>query len=122
MSAVDEGLAGVVNVGVGYDEIAFSPRWPVTHYRELRYVTGYELTRKYVDVRYVQTDEGFRYNIKSPAKKIKAHLLVPSGKMPKTLRVNGVETAFALSLVGESRYVDVTTSPANGVVDFEVLY
>ena len=122
MSAVDEGLAGVVNAGVGYDEIAFSPRWPVTHYRELRYVTGYELTRKYVDVRYVQTDAGFRYNLRSPARKINAHLLVPPGKTPKTLRVNGVETAFALSIVGESRYVDVTASPMNDVADFEVLY
>ena len=122
MSAVDEGLAGVVDAGVGYDEIVFSPRWPVTHYRELRYVTGYELTHKYVDVRHVQTDEGFRYHLRSPARKIKAHLLVPPGKTPKTLRVNGKETAFTLSTVGESRYVDVTTSPANGVADFEVLY
>ena len=122
MSAVDEGLAGVVNAGVGYDEIVFSPRWPVTHYRELRYVTGYELTRKYVDVRYVQTDEGFRYHLRSPAKRIKAHMLVPSGKTPKILRVNGTETAFTLSTVGESRYVDATVTPAGGVVDFEVLY
>ena len=122
MSAVDEGLAGVVNAGVGYDEIAFSPRWPVTHYRELRYVTGYELTRKYVDVRYVQTDEGFRYNLRSPARKIKAHLLVPEGRSPKTLLVNGKEVAFTLSSVGESRYVDAVVTPTDGVADFEVLY
>ena len=122
MSAVDEGLAGVVNAGVGYDEIVFSPRWPVTHYRELRYVTGYELTKKYVDVRYVQTDKGFRYHLLSPAKKVKAHLLVPVGKMPKVLHVDGTEMVFALSTVGESRYVDATVFPVGGVVDFEVLY
>ncbi|MBQ2631665.1 MAG: hypothetical protein IJG13_18465 [Kiritimatiellae bacterium] len=122
MSAVDEGLAGMVNAGVGYDEIVFSPRWPVTHYRELRYVTGYELTKKYVDVRYVQTDKGFRYRMLSPAKKVKAHLLVPACKMPKALHVDGAEMAFTLSTVGESRYVDVVVTPADGVVDFEVLY
>ena len=58
LSAVDEGLAGIVNAGFGYDEIAFSPRWPVTPYRELRYFTGYESVGRYVDCRYVQTEEG----------------------------------------------------------------
>ncbi len=122
LSAVDEGLAGIVNTGFGYDEIAFSPRWPVTPYRELRYVTGYESVGHYVDCRYVQTEEGFRYHLRSPAKKVSAHLLVPTGKTPKTLRVNGVETPFALSTVGESRYVDVAATPRNGTVDFEVFY
>jgi hypothetical protein len=49
-------------------------------------------------------------------------LLVPSGKTPKALRVNGREMAFALSTVGESRYVDVAVTPQDGVADFEVLY
>ena len=122
LSAVDEGLAGIVNTGFGYDEIAFSPRWPVTPYRELRYFTGYENVGRYVDCRYVQTDEGFRYNLRSPAKKVSAHLLVPAGKTPKTLRVNGAETPFALSTVCESRYVDTAVTPVGGVADFEVLY
>ena len=128
LSAVDEGLAGIANAGFGYDEITFSPRWPVTPYRELRYVTGYESVGRYVDCRYVQTEEGFRYHLRSPAKKIKAHLLVPSGKTPKVLLVNGTETPFALSTVGESRYVDVSVyvdavvARRDGPVDFEVLY
>ena len=122
MSAIDEGLAGVVNTGVGYDEIEFSPHWPVTHYKELRYVTGYELTKKYVDVRHIRTEEGMRYNFKSPAKRVKAHLLLPDGKNPKALLVDGKETEFTLSVVGQSRYVDVAVSPANGTVDFEVMY
>ena len=121
LSAVDEGLAGIVNTGFGYDEIAFSPRWPVTPYRELRYVTGYESVGRYVDCRYVQTEEGFRYHLRSPAKKVSAHLLVPSGKTPKALRVNGAETSFTLSTVGESWYVDATVTPVGGIADFEVL-
>ena len=122
MSAIDEGLAGVTNAGIGYDEIEFSPRWPVTHYTELRYVTGYELTKSCVDVRHVRTEEGMRYNIRSPAKRIKAHLLLPEGKLPKMLLVDGKETEFTISMASESRYVDVTVSPANGIVDFEVMY
>jgi hypothetical protein len=75
-----------------------------------------------VDCRYVQTEEGFRYYLRSPAKKIEAHLLVPPGKTPKTLRVNGAETPFTLATVGESRYVDATVTPAGGIADFEVLH
>ena len=122
LSAVDEGLAGIVNTGFGYDEIAFSPRWPVTPYRELRYVTGYESVGRYVDCRYVQTNEGFRYHLRSPAKKVSAHLLVPTGKTPKVLLLNGAETPFTLASVGESRYVDATVTPTGGIADFEVLY
>ena len=66
--------------------------------------------------------KGFRYHQRSPATKVSAHLLVPADKTPKTLRVNGAETPFALSIVGESRYVDVVATPRNGTVDFEVLY
>ena len=122
MDAVEEGLAGIVDAGVGYDVIEFSPRWPVAPYRELRYVTGYEMSKKYVDVRHVQTDAGFRYHLRSPASKVKAHLLVPEGRSPKTLLVNGKEVAFTLSSVGESRYVDAVVTPTDGVADFEVLY
>ena len=42
--------------------------------------------------------------------------------MPKTLLVSGRESAFRVSAVGESRYVDAVASPTGGVADFEVLY
>lgn len=51
-----------------------------------------------------------------------AHILLPEDKTPKTLLVNGEETAFALTTVGESRYVDAVVTPTGGVADFEVLY
>ena len=123
LSAVDEGLAGVQDLDVQYRKIRFTPRWAVTPFAEGRYLTGYEASHKTVDVRrWIFTEKGFCYHLRSPAQIVQAHQLVPSGKTPKSLRVNGVETAFALSTVGESRYVDVMVLPANGVADFEVLY
>ena len=121
MSAVDEGLAGVVDAGTGYDEIDFSPRWPVTHYREIRHVTGYELTKKYVDVRWIMTDKGMRYNVRGPAKKINAHILLPEGRGCRRLLVNGADAPFAETAVDQSRYVDCPVA-ADGEVDFEVLF
>ena len=121
MNAVDEGLAGVVNAGVGYDRLAFSPRWPVTHYRELRYLTGVEFTKKYVDVRWRLVDKGMRYSVRSPAKAIKAHMLLPKGRHCRRLLVNGKDTVFAETKVDGSLYVDCDTV-AGGVVDFEIIF
>jgi hypothetical protein len=122
LDAVEEGLAGIVDAGTGYDVIEFSPRWCVTPYTELRYVTGYEMARKFVDVRYVLNLWGMRFNVRSPAKKILAHILIPEEKTPKTLLVDGKETSFSFATVGESRYIDFTVSPSGGVADFEILF
>ena len=121
INAVDEGLAGIVDLGVNYDEIAFSPRFPVTHYTELRYFTGYEVSHTKVDVRYILTEAGMRYDVLSPAKTIAAHILLPAGKQCKTLLVNGVETPFTVEMVGDSTYCNRTV-PAAGKVSFELLF
>ena len=121
ISAVDEGLAGIVDAGVNYDEIYFSPKFPVTHYTELRYLTGYEVSGKMVDVRYILTDAGMRYDIYSPAKKIKAHILLPKGKKCKQLFVNGCENGFEIEQVGESSYVN-TEVKISDKVSFEIVF
>lgn len=94
----------------------------MTPFREGRYLTGYELSGKFVDVRYVFAERGFRYNLRSPAEEVVAHLLVPSGRIPARVLVNGRETAFRTVDVFGSAYVDLTVAPENGVADFEVLY
>ena len=122
LSAVDEGLAGVQDLDAQYRIIRFAPRWAVAPFKEGRYLTGYEASHKTVDVRWIFTEKGFRYHLRCPATRVKAHLLVPPGGTPKTLRVNGAETPFALATVGESRYVDALVTPTGGVADFEVVY
>lgn len=121
MSAIDEGLAGICNVGCGYDDIYFCPRFPVTHYTELRYITGYELSRKVVDVRYVLRDNGMRYLVKSPAGHIRAHVLLPEGKKCTAVKVGGRSQSFKTVKVCESRYVDFEISP-DGAADIEILF
>ncbi len=121
ISAVDEGLAGIRDEGVNYDEIAFSPRFPVTHYTELRYLTGYEVSGTLVDVRYILTDAGMRYDIYSPAKTIHAHILLPKGKTCRSLLLNGQEISFNAERVGESDYVNAEIS-ACGKVSMEILF
>ena len=111
LSAVDEGLAGVEDADCLYREINFSPRFPVTGYTELRYITGYEKSGVFVDVRWILTEEGMRYDVLSPAKKINAHILLPAGRRCARLAVCGREQAFAVKRVGDSVYADFTAEP-----------
>lgn len=120
--AVEEGVAGIYDAGTGFDVLRFSPRWPVTPYAEGRYVTGYELSRKTVDVRWVVSAGGMRYNVKSPAGKIEAHILVPRGRTVSEVLVNGKKTQCRISSPGEFSYVDVTAVPENGSADFELIW
>lgn len=123
ISAIDEGLAGINDIGVNYDDIYFSPKFPVTYYTELRYITGYEVTNTLVDVRYIKKDEGMRYDIYSPAKHIKAHILIPKGKTCTKLFVNSAEKEFELTSVGESNYVDFEiTDESSSTVRIEIMF
>ncbi len=121
ISAVDEGLAGIVDMGVNYDVIAFSPRFSVTHYTELRYLTGYEVSGTLVDLRYICTDRGMRYDLHSPAGQVKAHILLPGGKTCRRLLINGSDADFVTEQIGSSLYVNADTA-ADRTVSFELLF
>ena len=121
LSAFDEALAGVRDVGVRYDAIRFSPRWPVTGIDEVRYFTGYEAADAVVDVRYVRRANGLRYLVRAPAKALAAHILLPSGAAAREVWLNGAPRAFETTAVGDSRYVDFETE-GTGTYDIEILF
>lgn len=122
ISAIDEGLAGITDLERRYRSLGFSPRWPVTPYRELRYFTGYELTGDLVDVRYILKDAGMRYYINSPAKEIQAHILLPEGAPVSAVMLNGRNVKFEISKVGSSRYVDFFSRHLKGKADIEIIF
>lgn len=121
ISAVDEGLAGINDAGVNYDEIFFAPKFPVTHYTELRYITGYEVSDTMVDVRYILTESGMRYDVYSPAEKITAHILLPKDKECTAVTVNGENVEFSSETVENSRYVNFVAFP-DKKVSIEILF
>lgn len=106
MNTVDEGLAGIVDRDCLYRVIDFSPRFVVTDYTELRYITGYEAAGKFVDVRFVRKDNGMRYDIYSDTEQINAHILLPKGKICEKVLFNGEEIKFEHSRIADSVYVD----------------
>ena len=121
LSAFDEALAGVRDVGVRYDAIRFSPRWPVTGLDEVRYFTGYEAADAIVDVRYVRRANGLRYLVRAPAKALAAHILLPFGAAAREVWLNGAPRAFETTAVGDSQYVDFETE-GTGTYDIEILF
>lgn len=122
ISAVDEGLAGIIDNGVRYDEMIFAPKFPVTHYTELRYLTGYEVNGTKVDVSYILTESGMRYTVDSPTtKKIKAHILLPKGKMCRKLLVDKKEFIYEKSQIGDSYYIDFICEPKKRI-DIEIFF
>ncbi len=121
LSAVDEGLAGIEDLDYGYRKIRFSPRFPVTHYTELRYITGYEKTGTVVDLRWIMTEEGMRYKLISPTQSIEGHLYIPAGKTVKAVRLADADITYKTVYVGDSQYVDFAVE-ADGVLDIEVLW
>jgi hypothetical protein len=62
-----------------------------------------------------------RYDVYSPAKHVRAHILLPAGKTCRTLLVDGEETAFAPVCVGGSSYLDFECTP-KGCLSVEVLF
>lgn len=122
ISAVDEGLAGISDIGIRYNKMYFSPKFTVADYTELRYITGYEKNGTIVDVRYILTECGMRYDIYSPSKETDIHILLPKTKKCSKLIINNSENEFTESLIGESRYVDAHV-PANGkYLKIEILF
>ncbi len=122
LSAVDEGLAGITDMGVRYDKMGFSPKFPVTDYTELRYITGYEKTNTVVDVRLIITDAGMRYDIYAPSKEIDAHIMLPKGKSCSRLIINGVDHPFETSCISEYSYVDKKIYANGKYTSIEILF
>lgn len=122
LSAIDEGLAGIEDLGCRYSSLGFSPRWPVTPYKELRYFGGYEINGDVVDVRYILTNAGMRYCVDSPARELSAHILLPEGTSVSAVLLNGKQVQFQEVLVGDSCYADFSADNLNGRADIELLF
>lgn len=106
LKAVEEGLAGVKDLSCKFGILGFAPRWAVTEYKCLRYITGYEKTHIHVDVRYEMNDTQMLYEIHTPSDQINCHILLPENKTCACAEVDGKNVPFMLNTVGDSVYAD----------------
>lgn len=106
MSAIEEGLAGIRDLDVQFRVMAFAPRWVVTDYAELRYFTGYELSKEKIDTYLIRSETELQYRLSAPSKEIRCHIMLPYAKDCVGVIVDGREIPFEQTYVGSSRYVD----------------
>lgn len=107
-SALAEGLAGFQDTAPRMRRIRLSPRWAVT-----------DQTSAYVCFRYAVNDSYFAYwmvldlphqtlsiEYTGSGESIDFHILLPEGWNAQTVSINGVDSLWKQSTLGESRYLD----------------
>lgn len=106
LDAIDRGLAGIVDLDVCCRKIRFSPRWAITGIKEIRYITGYEVSGTIVETIFRQDEDSMVLDLNAPSGEIDAHILLPAGKMAEKILVNGEAVTFETSQIRESVYAD----------------
>ncbi len=118
LSALTEGLAGVVDRGKLYEQVTLSPRWAATDRETARVALGYGASNAYfayVWQRHPDNSLSLAWGGKQ-TREVKLHMLLPAElSTPHALLLNGREVAFTVTTVEDSRYLDVTL-PGNGSV------
>lgn len=112
LDAIDAGLAGIVDKDCCFRELDFSPRFAATEIEEIRYVTGYETSKRLVQTDYKISPEGMAYQLLCPSQRVNCHILLPKGKTCKEVYLNGEKIDFEISRVRNSDYVDFSFTKA----------
>ncbi len=106
LDAIDGGLAGIVDADCCFRVLDFSPRFAVTDIDQIRYITGYEASKRLVQTDYFRQQKGMVYQLACPSEQVNCHILLPKGEKCKEVLLNGERIAFTESKVRSSLYVD----------------
>lgn len=107
LDAIDEGLAGIEDAGVCFDRLSFSPRWPVTGIKEVRYITGYECSKTLVETIYRADASRLTYWLSAPSHEVSCHILLPAGaKRAHSVTLNGATVSHTPRMLNNSLYAD----------------
>jgi hypothetical protein len=106
LSAIEEGLAGIADRDCLFETLDFSPRWAVTEFTKIKYVTGYEVSQRLIETIYQKTESGMLYVVSAPSREINCHILLPAGTACREVLLNGKSVRFTVSQIEESKYVD----------------
>lgn len=114
MAALVEGLAGVKDEGVRFEQTRFAPRWITTPSDSLSCVIRYAASDGYVayTYRHNRNARTVSYTLTGSGNQANCHFLLPTGvSKPTKLTIDGASTPFTQSKVGPSDYIDFSISP-----------
>ena len=106
IEAVEQGVAGIIDTGVCYETMKFTPRWAITGIKEVKYITGYEISHSLVETLYLEDNDKTTIYLRCPSSYVDCHILLPEGKQVAKVMLDSEEISFTESVVCQSHYVD----------------
>ena len=106
MWALVTGLAGVEDLGKGFDTVRVSPRWPAADVKNAQVRVAYESSGKSFGYEYNGGEDGIELVVVSPGCDVQFHVLLPAGKTAASVFVDGADTPSELVTVEASKYAD----------------
>jgi hypothetical protein len=125
MGALVEGLAGVKNLGLAFDRVSLTPRWPVTKSDSASVVIRFASSNGYMAYDYAHDKQArvIRYKITGSGDQAQGRFLLPEGVgIVKQVRVNNSAVEHKIEKgPGVYSYV-LLDLDLSGVHDIELLY
>lgn len=105
--ALIEGLAGVKDDGVAFDEALLAPRWSVAGVNKVNATVKYESSGGYLSYAYLFDEETGELTVDftGNAEKINVKIYLPDGKAPASVLLNNQPVVFNTARVENSVYL-----------------
>jgi hypothetical protein len=104
--ALIEGLAGVVDLGRGFDRARISPRWPAAGVLEAEVAVGYDCSGRGIRYQLRVRPDTILLEVEAAGSDIDCHVLLPAGTEAGAVRRNGGDVSFRPVVIEQSHYVD----------------
>jgi len=104
--ALITGLAGVEDLGRGFDALRLSPRWPSADVKDAEVQLTYECSGKTVGYQYHVRDNATELRVEAEAADVQFHVQLPAHVSDVDVTLDGNAVSSETSVVETSRYVD----------------
>ena len=106
IEAIEQGVAGIIDTDVCYETMKFTPRWAITGIKQVKYITGYEVSHCLVETLYLEEPDKTTIYLRCPSTHVDCHILLPEGKKVSKVMLNDTEICFTETMVRQSCYAD----------------
>jgi hypothetical protein len=104
--ALLSGLAGIEDLGKGFDTVKLSPRWPAAGVEDAEVRLEYAASGAAFGYKYQVGGGNLVMRMEAPGSEVSFHLMLPPEAAPRAVKVGEADTAFRNSDIRESRYLD----------------
>lgn len=108
LKAMIEGLAGIKNSGVAFDESVLTPRWPAADVQKAKATAKYQSSGGYMAYEYSRQANQYKVLFTNNSRSTQVKLLLPKGKIAKQVLVNDEVIHFSVEEMEGSTYAVFT--------------